>query len=75
MLLTLIAIFGTGLSLFAALTVAGWLCRSLWAPSPDQRMTGAEEWERLRTLGANGHSRYSLTWPATRTRPWQKRAP
>ena len=29
MLLTLIAIFGSGPALFAALTVAGWICRAL----------------------------------------------
>ena len=29
--------------------------------------------ERFGRLGANGHSRYSLTWPATRTRPYQRR--
>ena len=70
-------VFGSGIMLFVALTVtARWLLPWFWVNEKEvRRMTGTEEMERLRTLGANGHSRYSKTYPATRTRPWQRRLP
>ena len=70
-----LVIFGSGLALFAALSVAGWLCRSLWAPSLDERMAENRYLPLLdlrqvptQPPSRNEHSRYGLTWPKTRRR-------
>ena len=76
MLTILVAIWAGGLMLYGLLTVAEWLYRWAWAPSPEQELPTETETE---TTGQplhqrrNGHSPYSRTWPATRTRPWQRR--
>ena len=72
--MTIALIFGSGLALFAALTaIARWLLPHFWVDDDEvRRMTGEvaqSAWTR-----SNGHKpNYRLTWPATRTRPWQKR--
>ena len=53
----MIYVFLSGILLFAALIVAGWICRWLLEPSLDERM-------------AENRTELSLRWSATRTRPF-----
>ena len=73
-MLTILVVFGSGLALFAALTVTGWICRWHLEPSLDERMaenrtaTLLDLRQAPRQPQRNGHSRYGLTWPKTRSR-------
>ena len=74
MLTIAVAIWASGLALYGVLTVAEWLYRWGLAPSLDQeRPTEQETAGQTLHQRRNGHSPYRLTWPATRTRPWQRR--
>ena len=71
-MLTILTVFGSGLALFAVLTVAGWAYRWVWTHAAlDQAESRLTELRASRP-GTNGHN-YGLTWPATRTRPWRRR--
>jgi len=63
-----LAIVGPPLMLLSAgVTVGSW-------PLRDGRLPQNEAEERVMRLApSNGHQPYSRTWPATRTRPWQRR--
>ena len=72
-MLTILVVFGSGLALFAALTVAGWICRSLLEPSLDRRLERNRKAYHLQEPPSrNGHSRYSQHWPHIR-KPYQKK--
>jgi len=72
--------WGLGLTLFSALRAAEWLSARRHRRRMELRLTELARTELTRSpddnlarTPHNGHNPYSLTWPATRTRPWQRR--
>ena len=72
-----LAVYGSGLTLIVALTVAGWICRSLWGRSRDRREAEARV-RRLREIELPTHKQrarletwrnyYGRTYPRTARR-------
>ena len=72
--------WGLGLTLFSAFWVAEWLSARQHRRRMELRLLELRLTELTRSPDGNlartphnGHSPYSRTWPATRTRPWQRR--
>ena len=73
--LTLVILpWGLGLTLFSALWAAEWLSARRHRRRMELRLMELRRAEPPEPQRRNGHPpNYGLTWPATRTRPYQRR--